>query len=111
MYLCTGLVVVGGGVGLSVDVAAVTDGQGKDDEAVIVECAYEAVVADAVAPQSRKITGEGLAVAAGIAALFPELYEAVTERPAWLDAKSDGPMADALRPLREASQDEDGEDR
>ena len=38
-------------------------------------------------------------------------YEAVTERPAWLDAKSDGPMADALRPLREASQDEDGEDR
>ena len=37
MYLCTGLVVVGGGVGLSVDVAAVTDGQGEDDEAVIVE--------------------------------------------------------------------------
>lgn len=66
MYLCTGLVVVGGGVGLAVDVAAVTDGQGKDDEAVIVECAYEAVVADAVAPQSGKITGEGLAVAAGI---------------------------------------------
>ena len=35
----------------------------------------------------------------------------VTERPAWLDAKSDGPMADALRPLRAASPDEDGEDR
>ena len=33
------------------------------------------------------------------------------ERPAWLDAKSDGPMADALRPLRAASPDEDGEDR
>ena len=50
-------------MGLAVDVAAVTDGQGEDDEAVIVECAYEAVVADAVAPQSGKITGEGLAVA------------------------------------------------
>lgn len=54
---------------------------------------------------------EGRDAGAAIAALFPELYEAVTERPAWLDAKSDGPMADALRPLREASQDEDGEDR
>ncbi len=38
---------------------------------------------------------EGRAAGAAIAALFPELYEAVTERPAWLDAKSDGPMADA----------------
>ena len=66
MYLCTGLVVVGGGVGLAVDVAVVTDGQGEDDEAVIVECAYEAIITDPVAPQSRKITGEGLAVAAGI---------------------------------------------
>ena len=53
-------------MGLAVDVAAVTDGQGKDDEAVIVECAYEAIITDPVAPQSRKITGEGLAVAAGI---------------------------------------------
>ena len=52
--------------GLSVDVAAVTDGQGKDGEAVIVECADEAVITDPVAPQSRKITGEGLTVAAGV---------------------------------------------
>lgn len=69
VYLCIGLVFYRGVVGdscLSVDVAVVTDGQGEDDEAVIVECAYEAVVADAVAPQSGKITGEGLAVAAGI---------------------------------------------
>ena len=57
---------VGGGVGLAVDVAAVTDGQGEDDEAVIVECAYEAVVADAVPPQSGKITGEGFTVLAGV---------------------------------------------
>ena len=62
-------------------------------------------------PYAQFVTNSGRFGATRYAALFPELYEAVTERPAWLDAKSDGPMADALRPLREASQDEDGEDR
>ena len=49
-------------------------------------------------------------VGIAIAALFPDVYEAATGRPAWLDADPDHPATRALRPLADL-QDHDDEEQ
>ena len=57
-----------------------SDGDDQDDEAVVLDCSDDAVVADAVTPQAFQIAGKWFAKAAGVLRRGYTLAQIVKDR-------------------------------